>query len=202
MTVHTLTQKSNAAHGGHLTAVDLAIAPRPKNSEVDLQPTAGDVSVVLSLAEAVGRPYCLRANATSDNSRGNLRRLECRIEFRQGGSPTGHGTLAVKIDAGAAQANVLAETIGVDTVRLIRQARRELVERTHVEVVYVELPLAIRPRPASPRNWSEMDSDLSAWLLTSRPRRPLASGLPRRAARPRADQDVRRAGGRGWSTTC
>ena len=45
------------------------------------------------------------------------------------------------IDAGAALASILAETIGADTVRLVRQGRRELVERTHVEAVYVELPL-------------------------------------------------------------
>ena len=69
-------------------------------------------------------------------------RLGCPIEFGPDRPPSGHGTLAVKIDAGAALATVQAETIGADTVRLVRQARRELVERTHVEVVYVELPLA------------------------------------------------------------
>jgi hypothetical protein len=76
-------------------------------------------------------------------------RLGCQVTFAMQKGATGsanalsidHGVLAVKIDAGAAQANVLAEKIGADTVRLIRQARRELVERTHVEVVYVELPL-------------------------------------------------------------
>jgi hypothetical protein len=50
--------------------------------------------------------------------------------------------LAVRIDAGAGRANVYADVIGEDTVRLVRQARRELVERSHVEVVTVELPVA------------------------------------------------------------
>ncbi|TWT30535.1 hypothetical protein KOR42_54430 [Thalassoglobus neptunius] len=31
VTVHTFTQKSNAAHGGHLTAVDLAISPKKEH---------------------------------------------------------------------------------------------------------------------------------------------------------------------------
>jgi hypothetical protein len=68
--------------------------------------------------------------------------LQCPVEFGNSLEPSGQGTLAVKIDAGAARANVNADTIGEDTVRLICQTRRELVERNHVEVVYVELPLA------------------------------------------------------------
>ena len=141
VTVHTLTQKSNAAHGGHLTAVDLATASQNDKSDHEPQrvtcllyfhwlkpPLPRTVYVPARHRAIVGEIY---------------ERLGCPLEFGPDCPPSGHGTLAVKIDAGAL-ATVQAETIGADTVRLMHQARRELVERTHVEVVYAELPLADR----------------------------------------------------------
>jgi anti-sigma regulatory factor (Ser/Thr protein kinase)/GNAT superfamily N-acetyltransferase len=142
VTVHTLTQKSNAAHGGQLTAVDLAIAPKKEQFDKTHEqpqrvtcllyfhwlrsPAARSVHVPARHRAIVGEIY---------------KRLQCPIEFRDSRPPSGHGTLAVKIDAGAARANVYADTIGENTVQLVRQTRRELVERTRVEVVVVELPL-------------------------------------------------------------
>jgi hypothetical protein len=142
VSVHTLTQKSNAAHGGHLTAVDLAAAPKSeKFGKADVQPQR--VTCLLyfhwlksSAARTVHVPPRHRPIVAEV-----YQRLQCPIEFGPGRPPSGHGTLAVKIDAGAATANMLAEAIGADTLQLVRHARRELVERTHVEVVYVELPL-------------------------------------------------------------
>ena len=143
VTVHTLTQKSNTAHGGHLTAVDLATAPRTeKFGKIDVQPQRVTCLLYfhwLSKPE----PRTVFVPARHRAIVGEIyERLGCAVEFGADCPPTGHGTLAVSIDAGAALATVQAETIGADTVRLVRQARRELVERTHVEVVYVELPLA------------------------------------------------------------
>lgn len=143
VTVHTFTQKSNVAHGGQLTAVDLAIAPKKEHFDKRLQqpqrvtcllffhwlkpPTVRTIHVPTRHRAIVGEIY---------------RRLQCPIEFRDGLPPSGQGTLAVKIDTGAARANIYADTIGENTVPLIRQTRRQLVERDHLEVVYVELPLA------------------------------------------------------------
>ena len=67
--------------------------------------------------------------------------LKCPIEFGDNVAPSGQGTLAVRINTGAGSANVYADSIGEDTVQLIGRTRRELVERNHVEVVYVELPI-------------------------------------------------------------
>ncbi len=143
VTVHTLTQKSNVAHGSQLTAVDLAIAPKKEHfDKADQQPqrvtcllffqwlqtpTARTVHVPTRHQEIVGKIF---------------RRLQCPIEFRNGLQPSGQGTLAVKIDTGAARACIEADTIGENTVQLICQTRRQLVERDHIEVVYVDLPLA------------------------------------------------------------
>ncbi len=157
VTVHTLTQKSNAAHGGHLTAVDLATAPRTeKFGKSDVQPQR----VTCLLYFHWLRPPAPRTVFVPQRHRtmvGEIyQRLGCAIAFGPDRPPAGHGTLAVTIDAGAALATAQAESIGADTVRLLRQARRELVERTHVEVVYAELPLA---DPATALVAGELEQD-------------------------------------------
>jgi anti-sigma regulatory factor (Ser/Thr protein kinase) len=158
VTVHTLTQKSNAAHGGHLTAVDLAVAPQKEKFGKSSHEQPQRVTCLLYFHWL--KPAAARNVYVPERHRAIVAdiygRLGCRLTFGKGSPPTGHGTLAVKIDAGAAHANVLAETIGADTVRLIRQARRELVERTHVEVVYVELPLN---DPATPSVAENLEQD-------------------------------------------
>jgi len=143
VTVHTLTQKSNAAHGSQLTSVDLAIAPKKEHFD---KRTEQPQRVTCLLFFQWLKPPSARAVYVPTRHRSIVgeiyRRLQCPIEFRDGLPPSGQGTLAVKIDTGAARANVRADTIGENTVQLIRQTRRELVERAHLEVVYVELPLA------------------------------------------------------------
>jgi len=67
--------------------------------------------------------------------------MECPVEFGNSCPPAGHGSLTVRIDAGAVRANICINTIGEDTVHVVRQTRRELVERTHIEAVFVDLPL-------------------------------------------------------------
>ena len=141
VTVHTLTQKSNNAHGGKLTAVNLAIAPRTETFDKTHEqpqrvtcllyfhwlkpPAARTVHVPARHHSVTGEIYS---------------RLECPVEFGDSCPPSGHGTLTVKIDAGAVRANICINTIGEDTVHAVRQTRRSLVERTHIEVVFVDLP--------------------------------------------------------------
>ncbi|TWT30536.1 hypothetical protein KOR42_54440 [Thalassoglobus neptunius] len=62
----------------------------------------------------------------------------------------------MKVDSGAARADISVDAIGANTAELIRRARRELVERDHVEVVYVEVPLA---NAASPHLIEELEVD-------------------------------------------
>ena len=70
VTVHTLTQKSNAAHGGHLTAVDLATAPENREVwQVGPAAAAGHVPVVFSLAQAAGAANRVCADAASSDCR-------------------------------------------------------------------------------------------------------------------------------------
>jgi anti-sigma regulatory factor (Ser/Thr protein kinase) len=143
VSVHTLTQKSNTAHGGQLTAVDLATAPRTERFGKTASEQPQRVTCLLYFHWL--KPAAPRTVFVPERHRAVVQeiydRLGCPLQFGKPRPPSGHGTLAVRIDAGAAQANVQAQTIGGDTVRLIRQARRELIERTHVEVVYVELPV-------------------------------------------------------------
>ena len=81
---------------------------------------------------------------------------KCPVRFGGGDAPWGHGTLTVKVDVGAANASVRAEQLGVDTVQSICHAKRELVERSHVEAVYVELPVE---SPATPHVAEQLERE-------------------------------------------
>jgi hypothetical protein len=70
-------------------------------------------------------------------------------------APVGHGTLTVEVNAGAASAFIRVEEPGADTVQLIRHAKREIIERSHVEAVYAELPLS---DPGTPAIADELES--------------------------------------------
>jgi anti-sigma regulatory factor (Ser/Thr protein kinase) len=139
--VHEFTQKSNVDHGGHLTGADLGIAPQTERFR--------------GFGEQTQRVTCLlyfhwlktpaaRKVFVPERHRPMVekiyRRLECPVEFAAGEAPLGHGTLAVKADPSAGTAYVRADQLGVDTVHAIRHAKRELVEGSAAQVVFVELP--------------------------------------------------------------
>ncbi len=63
------------------------------------------------------------------------------MQFGAARPPTGHGTLRVKLDAGAATTDITVEEFGADTVLAVRHAKRELVERSRAEAVFLDLPL-------------------------------------------------------------
>jgi anti-sigma regulatory factor (Ser/Thr protein kinase) len=142
VSIHTLTQKSDSAAGGKLTAVGLARGPKSQSVGAVAQPQRISALTYFHwlrppTARTVYAPRRHRAIVTEI-----YERLGCPFEFGTDVVPTGHGTLATQFDSRAASASLLAETIGADTVGLVRQARRELVERGRVEVVYVDLPIA------------------------------------------------------------
>ena len=68
-------------------------------------------------------------------------KLQCPVTFGVEQLPAGHGTLTVAIDTGAARASMRADVLGKDTVLAVRHAKRELIEHSHAEAVFVELPL-------------------------------------------------------------
>jgi anti-sigma regulatory factor (Ser/Thr protein kinase) len=147
--VHTLTQKSNRDHGGHLTCVDLGISPK---SEVFRGIAAEQPQRVTCLSyfhwlkppeeRTIHVPARYREiiSAIYEN-------LQCPARFADATAPAGHGTLAIMLDSAAGKASVRAEQLGADTVRDVRHALRELVERSRAQVVFVDLPLADSATP-------------------------------------------------------
>ncbi len=141
--VHTLTQKSNADHGGHLTCVDLAISPQTERFRgiADQQPQR----VTCLLYFHWLKPPVQRTVYLLERHRKIVAEiyagLDCPMEFAAGSPPSGHGTLAVKVDPAAGTAMVRADQLGADTVHEIRHAKRELVERSAAQVVVAELPV-------------------------------------------------------------
>lgn len=142
VTVHTLTQKSNDAHGGKLTAVNLAIAPRKEAFDKTHEQPQRVTCLLYFHWLKTPATRTVHVPARHHAIMGEIySRMECPVEFGDSCPPSGHGALTVKIDAGAVRANICINTIGEDTVHVVRQTRRELVERTHIEAVFVDLPL-------------------------------------------------------------
>jgi len=150
VTVHTFSQKANVEHGAHLACVNLGMSPKNENfrgiaKEAQPQritcvlyflwlaaPTEQTVFVPAIHREAVAKLY---AN------------IGCPVVFGEAKVPEGHGELVIHLDAGSSLAFLRAERIGQDTTAAIRHATRELIEHSHVEVLYVELPLT---QPGTP----------------------------------------------------
>jgi len=140
--VHELTQKSNVNHGGKLTGVELGISPKTEKFS-GFGEQSQRVTCLLYfhwLKPPAERRVCLPLRHR-DLVESIYRRLECPVKFTEGAPPTGHGTLAVKADTGAGTAFIRADKLGADTVHAIRHAKRELVERSHAQVVFVDLPV-------------------------------------------------------------
>ncbi len=150
VTVHTMTQQSDIKHGAHLTCADLAISPRNEKFNKISDDLSQRLSCMLFFQWL--QPATPRTIYVPSRHREMLAKiytnLECDVEFGAPISATGHGKLTVKIDSGAACAFIRAEEIGSDTVPLVRHAKREIVERSHAEAVYAELPLADAGTPA------------------------------------------------------
>jgi anti-sigma regulatory factor (Ser/Thr protein kinase)/GNAT superfamily N-acetyltransferase len=158
VSVHTRTQQSHVSHGGHLTAVDLGIAPRSETFHKIAEEQPQRVTCLLYfhwLAEPSPRTIYTPPKHLAIASQ-IYQNLKCPIRLGKGSIPTGHSRMAVKLDGGAAKAFVRAEKLGIDTGISIRHAKRKLVEHSHIEVVYVELPLQ---DSATPHVVDELESD-------------------------------------------
>ncbi len=147
--VHTMTQKSNVDHGGHLTGVDLGISPKTEEFKgISLQQPQ---RVTCLLYFHWLSPPVERTVHVPERHRNMIaeiyERLGCPVQFAAGASASGHGTLAVRMEPNASRGMLRADVIGADTVHAVRHAARDLVERSGAAVVFVDLPLA---DPATP----------------------------------------------------
>ena len=161
--VHTRTQQSNVTHGGQLSGVDLAIGPRSERFRkiADEQPQRVTCLLYFHwLQEPARRTVYVPMRHQAVVSR-IYENLQCEIRFGEDTSPTGHGRLAISMDRRAARAFVRAGELGADSVWSIRHAKRELVERSHAEIVFVELPLE---NPGTPYVVSSLEADGFAFV--------------------------------------
>lgn len=143
VSVHTMTQQSNIKHGARLCCVDLAIAPATeefRNISDNLRQRVTCLLFFHWLQPAEPRTVFVPAHHRDVVSE-IYSNLGCRFEFGGSGVATGHGSHKVSIDSDALKATIRAEQLGADSAHLIRHAKREIVERSHAEVVYAELPL-------------------------------------------------------------
>jgi anti-sigma regulatory factor (Ser/Thr protein kinase)/GNAT superfamily N-acetyltransferase len=158
VTVHTRTQQSDVKHGAHLTCVDLAISPRNESFK-DISNELPQRLTCLLFFQWLQPPTPCTIYVPGRHREMLTKiyqNLDRPTEFGTPAAAAGHGTLTVKIDSGAACAFVRASEIGADTAQLIRHAKREIIERSHAEAIYAELPLA---DPATPAIADELEAE-------------------------------------------
>jgi hypothetical protein len=158
VSVHTMTQQSNIKHGAKLCCVDLAIAPSTeefRNISDNLRQRVTCLLFFHWLRPAEPRTVYV-ATRHRDFVAEIYSNLGCTIEFGAPVAATGHGSHRVSVDSGALKATIRAEQLGADSAHLIRHAKREVIERSHAEVVYAELPLL---DPATPYIADELEAE-------------------------------------------
>jgi len=150
VTVHTFTQKANLTLGAKLCAVDLGISPASETFRGIAAP-ASPQRITCLLYFLPLRPRTSRAIFAPPRHQEILRRLlaplGAPIAFGESAPPTGHGALRVQLVPSAATAYLTATRPGADTLPAIRRARRDLIEHSHAEAIFVDLPLQ---DPATP----------------------------------------------------
>ena len=156
--VHTLTQKSNAHHEGHVCGVELGISPKTES----FHSLADELSQRLSCLiyfHWVDEPKKRRVSVPArhqaivaeiyDN-------LKCPVEFAEGVSvEQDPGALKIRCVPGSASAFISVDRPGADLVPAIRHAVREVIEVSRMEAVFVDLPLA---DPATAGVWDSLAS--------------------------------------------
>lgn len=156
--VHTRTQQSHVDHGGHLTAVDLGIAPSSEAFRQIANTQEQRITCLMyfywlkSPSSRTIFPPAHHEAVVKEIYDG----LNCPIQLGQSRSPSGHGRIAVHVEGRASRAFVRAEQVGVETIETIRRAKRKLVEHSDMEVVFVDLPLQ---SPATPHVVEELEAE-------------------------------------------
>lgn len=153
VTVHTMTQQSNAHHDGHVCGVDLGISPKTeafRNIQDQMAQRLscmiyfhwlGEPSQRTIFAPAVHREMLAAIYAN----------LQCSANFAEDKSATTslakHGTYTVQYDSRAARATIRVTQLGEDTAAALRRSVRQFVEQSRAEVVFADLPLSEAATP-------------------------------------------------------
>ena len=157
VTVHPLTQKSNAHHGGHVCGVELGISPKNevfRNMAADLTQRVSCVIYFHWLQTPQKRSVYVPSRHRSLVAE-IYENLDCPVEIHEGSSCTReHGALEIKVVAAAGAAFITTEQVGADSANAIRHTARELVEVSRMEAVFVDLPLE---DPATPATWEAIE---------------------------------------------
>ena len=151
VTVHKFSQKMDIAHGARLACANLGIAPRTEKFRGIGEEQPQRITCLLYfLWLSEPSPQTVFA---PDNHREAVdklyKNLGCPVTIEPGKPPEGHGELIIELDTGAVKAMLRAKRVGEDTAVAIRHAKRALIERSHAETVFVELPLTQSGTPAT-----------------------------------------------------
>jgi len=142
--VHTMTQQSDAHHGGHVCGIDLAVSPKTEAFRGIDNQLAQRVTCVVYI-HWLNEPQPRQVYIPKRHQQivaAIYENMKSKVEFGNLAEPAeAHGTHTVKFSSGAALATISAETLGRDSVCAIRRAARELIERSRAEVIAVELPI-------------------------------------------------------------
>ena len=157
--VHTITQQSNAHHGGHVCGVELGISPKTEAfRSISLQQPQR-VSCLIYFHWLKQPP--VRVVYVPERHRkiiaeiyGNLR---CQVDFGNGTSiAKSHGVLKTKLVSGAGSAFIRVDELGQDSVQMIRLALRELIEVSRMAAVFLDLPLT---DPFAATDWASIEQE-------------------------------------------
>jgi anti-sigma regulatory factor (Ser/Thr protein kinase) len=145
VTVHTYSQKVNDEFGAKACGIILGEWPGSitfKAKEAEAEPQRQSYVVYF---EYLAPPALAEAHAPSHH-REMLEmiygQLESPVEFREPRAPAGSGQLAVEFQRAEGYGLIRVRQAGADTAAEIRRARRDLIDVSGAEAVYLEVPLA------------------------------------------------------------
>ena len=143
VTVHTMTQKSNVDHRAQVTCVDLGIAPKSEHFRGISEKQTQRVTCLMYFQWLSTPPSrsVYAPPAHREVLEAIYQRLQCAVTFKEGTAPRGQGTRTVRMDPHARKAFIRTDRLGEDSVIGICNTKQELTEHSHVEAVFVELPL-------------------------------------------------------------
>lgn len=150
VTLHTLTQQSNLRHGARPVCADLGIAPDTETFK-GIAASSQRISCLLyflGFREARERRVFVPARFREPIKR-IYDGIQWPVDFGEAAPATEeHGTLTVRFDAGAGLARFQVSRIGKDTPAALRHGKRELLEGSHADALFVDLPVADPATPA------------------------------------------------------
>ncbi|MEO6053892.1 MAG: GNAT family N-acetyltransferase [Chthoniobacterales bacterium] len=151
VTVHTFTQKANIEHGARLACINPGISPKEeifKGINQDTQTQRVTCALYFLWLKSPTPQLIFPPLRHRDALIKLYANLQCALTFGEPRAPEGHGEQVIHFNKNAGTAFLRVNKIGVDSIAVIRHARRELVEKSHAEAVFVELPLSDTATPA------------------------------------------------------